>query len=190
MSKFTTLAALAVYAVALYAFASNWKRVYPYALMHIQYLRYIIRHKYFVFRSGLAVGGVPFYRLVIHDWSKFTPTEWFPYATHFYGPDRGTPNRKGSEVFVLGWHHHVHWNKHHWNYWALVGNSGVVKALQMPEIYVREMVADWMGAGRGIDGTYDPMTWFAKNEWKMELHSETRKRVNALLEEKPWLKIQ
>ena len=44
---------------------------------HLRYLGYVVRHKWFVFRAGLRTGA-PLWRLVIHDWSKFTPAEWGP----------------------------------------------------------------------------------------------------------------
>jgi hypothetical protein len=53
----------------------------------------------------------------------------------------------------------------------------------MPEPLVREMVADWMGAGRAITGTWDVAGWYAKNRERMVLHPETRARVEALIAE-------
>lgn len=41
---------------------------------HIQYLWYVIRHKFFVFQAGLRL-GVPLWQLLIHDLSKFSPAE-------------------------------------------------------------------------------------------------------------------
>lgn len=35
----------------------------------------ILKHKWFVLLAGLEV-GVPLWRLIIHDWSKFTPAEF------------------------------------------------------------------------------------------------------------------
>lgn len=56
---------------------------------HWRYLKYVIRHKWFVLLAGLTL-GVPLRQLLVHDWSKFLPCEWFPYASFFYGqPDIG-----------------------------------------------------------------------------------------------------
>lgn len=57
---------------------------------HFAYLKYVLRHKYFVFREGLKL-GVPILSLILHDWDKFLPDEWFPYARTFYAPD-GAPD--------------------------------------------------------------------------------------------------
>lgn len=54
-------------------------------------------------------------------------------------------------------------------------------ALRMPERLVREMVADWMGAGRAITGRWEVGVWYAANADKMVLHVATRARVEELL---------
>lgn len=53
--------------------------------------------------------------------------------------------------------------------------------LPMPERYVREMVADWSGAGRAQGHGSDPRPWYRKNRDKMVLHPATRRRIEALL---------
>lgn len=54
-------------------------------------------------------------------------------------------------------------------------------ALEMPEVFVREMVADWMGAGRAITGEWEAHKWYLKNKSNMHLHPNTRKLVEELL---------
>jgi len=51
----------------------------------------------------------------------------------------------------------------------------------MPEKYVREMLADWDGAGRAITGKSDPGAWYDRNGAKMILHPKTRAGVKFLL---------
>jgi hypothetical protein len=41
--------------------------------------------------------------------------------------------------------------------------TATLKALPMPEKFVREMVADWMGAGRAITGRWDVNDWYRPN---------------------------
>jgi len=52
---------------------------------YISYLKYILRHKWFVFWEACKL-GIPWLGL-IHDWHKFLPDEFFPYARYFYNPD-------------------------------------------------------------------------------------------------------
>lgn len=160
---------------------------------HLRYLSYVVRHKWFVFRAGLKVGA-PLWRLVIHDWSKLSPAEWFPYVQTFYGRDatyyrdaarRGfflrLPRGYGQAAFDGAWLHHQHRNPHHWQHWLLREDDGPTKPLRMPYKLVREMVADWMGAGRAITGEWGVASWYEANAEKMVLHPEVRQQVENLI---------
>lgn len=163
---------------------------------HLRYASYVIRHKWFVFRAGLKTKA-PIWRLVIHDWSKLTPAEWFPYVQTFYGwktEDYKQAARhnvwmkgaRGSEwrspgAFDRAWLHHQHRNPHHWQHWLLREDDGDTKALEMPEKFVREMVADWMGAGRAITGKWEVTDWYAKNAAKIVLHPDSRALAESLM---------
>lgn len=156
---------------------------------HVKYLSYVLRHKWFVFVAGLRTGA-PIGRLIIHDWSKFTPTEWGPYVRQFFNPDGSRrqvrrpdggydPNAQSGD-FRRAWLSHQR-NRHHWQAWVSIGDGGSLNALPMPMGFIREMVADWMGAGRAITGRWEVMEWYAKNRDLMLLHTNTRARVDALL---------
>jgi hypothetical protein len=145
--------------------------------IHLQYLRYVVRHKWFVFVAGRKTGA-PLWRLVIHDWSKFMPAEWGPYARRFFSGNSGKLDKTGDpEEFHRAWTHHWHLNPHHWEHWLTADG----KPLTMPEPFVREMVADWMGAGRAITGKWEVLEWYQKNAERMLLHPQTRTRVRLLL---------
>jgi hypothetical protein len=51
----------------------------------------------------------------------------------------------------------------------------------MPDHFVREMVADWMGAGRAITGTWEAGSWYERNRDNVVVDSETRRKVEVLL---------
>lgn len=64
----------------------------------LQYLLSTIRHKAFVFIAGWRiVGGISFWRLLIHDWTKFLPVEFVNYAK-FYKLEHGFVNHKPAFV--------------------------------------------------------------------------------------------
>ena len=163
---------------------------------HWAYLKYVVRHKWFVFVAGRRVKS-PLWRLIIHDWSKFLPCEWFPYVAQFYGrkptedEERITYNlgisiKTRAEIkadFNAAWNHHQKSNKHHWQYWILINDSDEpkIRPQPMPVSYVREMVADWMGAGRAITGKWDVQTWYTDNRDKIILHDHTRRLVEHIL---------
>lgn len=145
---------------------------------HLKYLSYVARHKWFVLVAGLKVKA-PLWRLLIHDWSKFSRAEWGPYVRKFYG--------SGDPLDVLlafdkAWLHHQHRNPHHWQSWLLREDEGNVIPLRMPEALAREMVADWMGAGRAITGKWDVADWYSLNSGKITLHPETRAYVERLID--------
>jgi len=163
-----------------------------YGMKHWNYLKYVIRHKWFVFLAGVKIGA-PVWRLIIHDWSKFLPSEWFPYAEKFYGKkvDKNEPNdfkywlARGpvDAEFDQAWNLHQKRNKHHWQYWLLTNDSSDPKhkPMQMPRKYMLEMVADWMGTGRAITGKWECGKWYDQNRGNIMLQEYTRLSVDHIL---------
>ncbi len=149
----------------------------------MRYFLITLRHKWFVLRAGLRLGGVPLWRLITHDWHKFTPAELPHYNRQFFG-DKGDP-----VGFAMAWLHHMNFAPHHWEYWALrsdhsKGGSGAINGyLPMPETYVREMVADWCAAARTYGDSLDIQPWLNKNYHKMRLHPCTVDRLEMVLAE-------
>lgn len=165
---------------------------------HLQYLRYVLWHKWFVFLGCMRL-GVPLHQAILHDSSKFSPAEWGAYVAKFYGSypehdpsDPGKWMRRGyygpttadvAIAFDSAWNHHQKHNPHHWQYWLLITDSDAPRprALPIPQRFVLEMVADWYGAGRAITGKNDLARWYAGNrEWIM-LEEGTRARVEEAI---------
>ena len=159
----------------------------------LKYMRLTLRHKIFVFQAGLKTKA-PIWRLIIHDWTKFTLSEAPHYGRQFFG-DKGDPLG-----FSYAWLHHQRMNPHHWEYWIPIsghnkGGFGDLEPLPMPEWAVREMVADWMGASRAYEGR-----WPSKDKWpwleanlaviKQRMHPVTRERVDGVLESVGLLKAK
>lgn len=155
------------------------------------YFWYVMRHKWFVFLACMRL-GVPLWRAVVHDWTKFTHVEFGPYARTFFNadgtranlrrPDGGyDPNNTGGVTeFSYAWINHQR-NKHHWQAWISIGDGGRLKAVMMLPTYVDEMVADWIGAGQAISGERNPKGWYEKNKDLMILHPATRVMVEDVL---------
>lgn len=150
-------------------------------MTYLRYLVYVIRHKWFVlvecWRRGL------YWRGFWHDWSKLRPSEFFPYARHFYGtgavnPRDGTgyykPEETGDQAFDVAWLLHQHRNDHHWQYWVLPGSDGIAKKLEMPGPAVLEMLCDWHGASRAQRTTGTAAQFYTQNKVRMYLHPRTR----------------
>lgn len=148
--------------------------------MHWKYLKYVLRHKWYVFIECCRM-GIPF-QGIVHDWQKFTPTEWSPYAESFYGLFKYSARPQSLvESFDNAWLHNIHLGPHHWQYWVLREDSGSTKVLNMPLKYKKEMLADWRGAGRAINGKDDTRQWYLNNREKMMLHPDVTRFVESEL---------
>jgi hypothetical protein len=129
----------------------------------------VIPHKIAVYQAGLELSRSPkinehlsnqdkedFLRnLWLHDISKFSANEAFGYAMY---------NRKtgyGEKGFELAWHHHKMNNPHHPEYWLNPNRSGELEPLPMPNIYILEMIADWIGAGKTYGSSLEE--WLPEN---------------------------
>lgn len=139
----------------------------------LRYALLTVKHKWFVFLAGLKI-GVPFWRLITHDLSKFSRAECPPCGCQVFG-DKGDP-----EGFIRAWIHHQNTNDHHWEYW--IPRTGHTRCLppyldgepvRMPRAAVEEMIADWFGASRAYEGG-----WPVNNKWKWLDNSWPKIRKN------------
>lgn len=151
---------------------------------YLAYLGYVLRHKWYVLLA-CRLTKVGLLQAVLHDLSKFTPTEFGPYARSFFNPDGSRRHGSGTEEFDAAWCRHQKRNLHHPQAWMLVKDYGTVVPLEMPERYVREMVADWLGAGaakggHGID-IADTVRWWERRERGRLMHPATRALVETVL---------
>lgn len=137
----------------------------------VQYAAYILRHKRIILRLAPR-WGVPFWQALTHDWTRFTPAEFFPSANYFFGAyQRGILWRRGeSPAYDAARDLHETRNRHHARYW---------QGQPIPERYIREMLCDWDAAGQAKGNPIGP--WYAANADRLGLHPVTRARVEHLL---------
>jgi len=154
---------------------------------HWKYFKYVVRHKWFVFLEAWKLGIV--WCGIVHDLSKFRPSEWFPYVHYFYGPKFGgrdetgyyRPTDTGDDAFDFAWLLHQKRNRHHWQWWLLPEDEGGLKVMPMDQTSLLEMLADWYGAGRA-QKTTSSIEWYHKHRGHMTLETETRVQVERMLE--------
>lgn len=127
----------------------------------VKFIRFVLKHKWYVLVYGIKVGGIPLWQLLIHDLSKFSRAEFGPYK------HKHATGTRSEEYKNALWRHLTH-NPHHWEYWLYPDGS----ACPMPEVYVREMVADWQAANKNY-GHISLKDWFARNYPRMRLHPRT-----------------
>lgn len=150
--------------------------------MYRKYFSYVIKHKWYVFLECLKRGLI--WQGIIHDWSKFLPDEFIPYAKFFYGGDKRkdqfyTPDQ-GTDEFNYAWLKHQQRNPHHWQHWLLREDDGGDFPMKIPYKYAVEMYCDWLGAGR-MFGKLDSKEWYEKNKEKIIIHPTTRKLVEGFI---------
>jgi len=139
---------------------------------------YLFSHKYHVFRFGLKL-GVPLYLLIIHDWTKFLPDEFFAHAAYFFNPNKTFQDIENFKYASL---RHINRSPHHWQFWTLSDDyTERLENLEIPLKYTKELVADWAAAGYVKHGKIEVKSWYYKNKYKIHLHKSTRKEVEKLL---------
>jgi|SRR5690606_1267448 hypothetical protein len=139
---------------------------------HFNNLVYMLRHKWYVFLECRKL-NVPLWVALTHDWDKLLPDVWFPYV-HAHAPAKdGIQQIERRAAFTQAKMIHQHRSKHHWQFWVFINDCGEIEPLPMPDLYRREMLADWRGAGKAM-GKPDLLEWYSECREAMLFHPETR----------------
>lgn len=143
----------------------------------IKYAAVVIAHKRKVFRFGRATGA-PLVALILHDWTKFLPREAIAYSRWMEcGIPWSAKEKMSDPQFDKAWLSHQRHHGHHWQKWVLLTDGGEMVALQMPERFIREMVADWAA----IHGS-NLRTWLNHAAPRMLIHPATLERARAIVD--------
>lgn len=163
---------------------------------YFKYFKYVIKHKYYVAKICFKFGL--YWRGIMHDNSKFLPFPFISYANYFYGGKKVEgigkngylkPSQTRDKDFDMAWLIHQKSERHHWQFWILVRDTGETLAIEMPHKYVIEMVCDWAGASIATEKSKNIMEvakntklWYNYNKDKIILHNETRKHVESMID--------
>lgn len=159
--------------------------------MSIQYDNYLTNHKNNVYRGyqwisenlpDILKPDVAYeYQLMYgHDASKSSDQEYHAYDAYFYGRNR---SYQVVQEFNRAWLHHIHNNPHHWQHWVLINdnpNEGEI-ILDMPHLYIIEMVCDWWAFSWAKGNLYEIFNWYDEHKDYMKLSDKTRKTVDDIL---------
>lgn len=121
------------------------------------HLGVVTKHRHRVFINCIKC-GIPF-RGLVHDLSKFSPTEFFESVKYFDGHRSPIGVCRRATGKSLAWLHHKGRNRHHIEYW-LDGDCEITPA--MPYKYAVECICDKLAATRtylGKDYTSDKPLW-------------------------------
>lgn len=140
---------------------------------HIHYVRK------FCFKCGYYKRGL------LHDLSKYSPTEFFASAKNFQGDRSPIDAEKEKYGYSLAWQHHKGHNPHHWEYWIDELGTFRNKPIIIPKEYVIEMLCDWLGAGivysnNKVDFNKpysEPLEYFKKYEGERIFHPVTKRII-------------
>ena len=129
----------------------------------LKHLHTICHHRHCVFCHCVRA-GIP-WRGLVHDLSKFSPTEFFE-GTRFYTDGSHSPNEDARRKYGYSsaWLHHKGRNRHHFEYWidyAVNPKDGFIGA-KMPKRFVAEMVIDRISASRN----YQKENYTCRSAWE------------------------
>ena len=134
----------------------------------------VFKHKFYVFKYCCKM-GIP-WQGFMHDWSKFSPIEFFESIKHYKEGVSPIDVIKQIQGFSYAWQHHKGHNPHHCEYWVLP-NKIEPKAIKIPSKYVLELVADYIAAAQiylGDKFTYQgEYEWWLKKKESLLLHPDT-----------------
>ena len=115
-----------------------------------------------------------------HDASKTDPEEYDAYDAYFYGNNR---SYAVVQNFNKAWLRHIHNNPHHWQHWIIINDEpkeGMV-VIDMPYIYVVEMICDWWSFSWTKDDLNEIFGWYEDRKDYMKLSANTRRSVEYIL---------
>ena len=87
---------------------------------------------------------------LVHDLSKYSPTELFESVKYYNGTHSPIIEVKKDKGYSIAWLHHKGRNKHHFEYW--IDLSTTDKTPIIPYKYTVEMICDTLAAGMVYEG--------------------------------------
>ena len=106
--------------------------------------------------------------------------EYFPYADYFYGEQTDEVKSR----FDLAWLAHIHANPHHWQHWLLQNDDPSIglKVLDMPYVFIIEMVCDWWAFSWKANNLYEIFKWYDENKSGIIFSAKTRTTLESILD--------
>lgn len=126
------------------------------------------------------------WRGLLHDLSKYSPTEFIPGAKYYVGTRSPNELEREENGYSSAWLHHKGRNKHHFEYWTDYNmTERRVMPVKMPFIFVVEMFCDRVAASKIYQGDKytdnHPIDYFLRGKKTRSIHSETSDLLEGLL---------
>ena len=147
----------------------------------LKHLRVVMRHRkyvrHFCFKAHLFRQGL------MHDISKYSPTEFIESVRYFVGTSSPIDACKKDKGYSVAWMHHKSHNKHHREYWTDNYDNGTT-CIKMPWKYALECFCDFLGAGKAYNREkFTPeleFEWWKSNRLKMKINLDTRMFLDVM----------
>ena len=142
----------------------------------VGHLTTITRHRHKVI-AHCAKAGI-LWQGMLHDLSKYSPTEFWPGVRFFDGTHSPTEDERRKYGSSLAWMHHKGRNRHHWEYWTDYSAAhGRYMPVPMPKKFLAEMLCDRMAAGKIYKGSAytdgAPLEYLMNGKLRDSMHPET-----------------
>jgi len=149
------------------------------------HIKTVMTHKKHVRRACFKMGI--YWQGVIHDLSKFSPTEFIPSVRYYSGEFSPNAVDKVLNGMSSAWLHHKGRNKHHFEYWIDYTTSLTpeIEGARMPIKYIAEMIADRYAACVAYNKEKydkgDAWTYYSRNASYLDINSDTRAIIEKAL---------
>lgn len=131
----------------------------------------VSKHRWIVFKLAVKA-GIP-YRGLVHDLSKFSPTEFYE-SIKYYNGDKSPLHLCRDDIgYSKAWLHHKGRNKHHFEYWEDMSKQHGRYGVFPPYKYIVEAVCDKISAGM----TYQKDKWTQKEPYNYWTNIESKAPV-------------
>lgn len=150
----------------------------------IKHFKVITKHRHKVIEHAARCGIL--WQGLLHDLSKYSPTEFIPGAKYFLGTRSPNEEERALNGYSNAWIHHQGRNRHHFEYWKDYDpQTHLIKPVKMPFKYVAEMFCDRVAASKIYQGKNytdkHPIEYFLRAKKTRQIHPETSDELEALL---------
>ena len=148
------------------------------------HLNTVMKHRRKVIYHCAKVGILR--RGLLHDLSKYSPTEFFEGVRHFTGKRSPNEGERALKGYSSAWMHHKGRNRHHFEYWTDYSpETKQVSPVKMPIVFVKEMFCDRVAASKVYQGkSYTdahPYEYFERGKARRKINQQTSDLLESWL---------
>lgn len=149
-----------------------------------QHFKTITWHRWLVRQGCFRVGL--YWQGLIHDLSKYSPTEFCSGARYFQGTRSPNTAEREAKGYSEAWIHHKGRNRHHYEYWTdLSLTTRRYESVPMPRKYLVEMVMDRRAACMVYQGenytSGSALEYLERSLERQFMHEQTLRQLRHIL---------